>query len=106
MFVAFVGMDVPVQIGPKEGRFVLVNSKADIALDDVFLGSGKPYAPLAILPVVDMDICWCLCIACDNIGRGALGRIRRNGRNFLPASLPFTSQTRCKGVGLPGYNAF
>ncbi len=47
---AYTGMDVPVQIGPKEGRFVLVDNKADIAVDDVFLGSGRPYAPLAPMP--------------------------------------------------------
>ncbi len=45
-FAAFTGMDVPVQIGPKEARFVLVDNKADIAIKGVFLGSGKPYVPL------------------------------------------------------------
>lgn len=49
-FAGYTGMDVPVRIGPKEGRFVLVENKADIALDGVFLGSGKPYAPLAPIP--------------------------------------------------------
>lgn len=49
-FAGYTGMDIPVQIGPKEGRFVLVENKADIALDGVFLGSGKPYAPLAPIP--------------------------------------------------------
>ncbi|MEL7602791.1 MAG: hypothetical protein AAGU77_06500 [Bacillota bacterium] len=46
VFAAFTGMDVPVQIGPKKARFVLVENKADIAIKGVFLGSGEPYTPL------------------------------------------------------------
>ena len=47
---SYTGMDVPVQIGAREGRFVLVDNKADIAVNGVFLGSGRPYAPLAPIP--------------------------------------------------------
>lgn len=45
--------DEPIDVGGKECRFVLREYLPDVAVDGVFLDSGKPYAPIAPLPT------WC-----------------------------------------------
>lgn len=45
--------DEPINVGGKECRFVLREYLPDVAVDGVFLDSGKPYAPIAPLPT------WC-----------------------------------------------
>ena len=42
----FTGAEYPVQIGSKICQLAVVGSKADIAVDGRFIGSGKPYAPI------------------------------------------------------------
>jgi hypothetical protein len=49
-FQAFTGLDTPIRLGEKEAHFVLIGSKSDIAIDGIFLRSGKPYMPLKGLP--------------------------------------------------------
>lgn len=49
-FQAFVGMDQAVNIGGKECRLVMLGSKADLAVDGVYIGSQKPYAPRKGMP--------------------------------------------------------
>ena len=46
-------LDEPIHVGGKECRFVLREYLPDVAVDGVFLDSGKPYAPIAPLPT------WC-----------------------------------------------
>lgn len=46
----FTGAEYPVQIGSKICQLAVVGSKADIAVDGRFVGSGKPYAPIGKVP--------------------------------------------------------
>ena len=46
-------LDEPIDVGGKECRFVLREYLPDVAVDGVFLDSGKPYAPIAPIPT------WC-----------------------------------------------
>lgn len=39
----FLGVDVPFVLDGQDARFVAYNKKADVAVDGVFLGSGKRY---------------------------------------------------------------
>ena len=49
-FQAFVGTDQPINIAGKECRFVFIGNKADIAVDDTYIDSNKPYVPLKSMP--------------------------------------------------------
>ena len=46
-------LDEPIDVGGKECRFVLREYLPDVAVNGVFLDSGKPYAPIAPIPT------WC-----------------------------------------------
>ncbi len=49
-FQSMAGIDVPIMIGDKEIRFVRVGSKPDLAVNGVYLDSGKEYHPIGKVP--------------------------------------------------------
>ena len=44
------GVDLPIQLGGREAHLVITNGVMDVAIDGVFVGTGKPYVPLQKLP--------------------------------------------------------
>lgn len=50
-FQTLRGLDLPLEIGGKECRLIIVGGKADIVVDEVFLDSGKVYFPFIKLPL-------------------------------------------------------
>ena len=50
-FQAYKGSDQLIYIGGKESRLVVLGNKADIAIDGVFVDSGKVYTPFEKIPV-------------------------------------------------------
>lgn len=50
-FQTLRGLDLPLEIGGKECRLIIVGRKADIVVDEVFLDSGKVYIPFKKLPL-------------------------------------------------------
>jgi hypothetical protein len=42
----YIGYDLSIRIGNKEGRFVSLGSWADIVIDGHYVNTGKPYLPL------------------------------------------------------------
>lgn len=49
-FRVFVGTDQSINIAGKECRFVLIGSKADIAVNGTYVDSKKTYIPLKSMP--------------------------------------------------------
>ncbi|MBE6905988.1 MAG: hypothetical protein E7476_06940 [Ruminococcaceae bacterium] len=43
-------IDEPVELGSKTAYLTAIGAKADLAVDDVYLGSGKPYVSLSNVP--------------------------------------------------------
>lgn len=50
-FQAYKGSDQLIYIGGKECRLVVIGNKADIAIDGVYVDSGKLYMPFEKIPV-------------------------------------------------------
>lgn len=44
------GLDQKFKIAGKEARFVLIGSRADIAVDGIYVGSGNAYTPIEKFP--------------------------------------------------------
>ncbi len=51
IFQAFVGTDQEIMIGDTACRLVILGNKADIAVNERYINSGKPYFPLKGIPV-------------------------------------------------------
>lgn len=46
LYSNYIGYDLKIKIGDKQGRFVSLGSWADIVIDGHYVNSGKPYLPL------------------------------------------------------------
>ncbi len=46
LYSNYIGYDLSVDIGDKQGRFVSLGSWSDIVVDGHYVNSGKPYTPL------------------------------------------------------------
>ncbi len=46
LYSNYIGYDLGIKIGDKNGRFVSLGNWADIVIDDHYVTSGKPYFPL------------------------------------------------------------
>jgi hypothetical protein len=86
-FQAFKGIDQPVILGSKEARFVLIGSKADIAIDGFYLDSKKPYMPLEKVP----KWAWVFIVLCLAIPVIAMG-------GAVPAVLAILGSMNCVRV--------
>ncbi|MHB1314005.1 MAG: hypothetical protein ACYCX2_00795 [Christensenellales bacterium] len=46
----FTGLDYPLALGTATAHLVIIGSKADLAVNDVYLGTENPYLPLQPIP--------------------------------------------------------
>jgi hypothetical protein len=83
------GLDQGLSIGEKKVRFVLINGKADLAVDGVYLGSNQKYIPLLGIP----KWAWVFAAACIAIPVYTLG-------GAIPAMIGFTGFVICIKVSV------
>ncbi len=69
LYETFIGIDQPVDIAGKECRFVLIGNHADIAVDGIYLDTGKSYTPIKSLP----RWAWIFIVLCFALPIASLG---------------------------------
>ncbi len=84
---ALVGLDMPIDLGGKECRFVLLGNRPDIAVDGVYIDSKQPYTGLKGMPWW----AWIFVILCALIPVVALG-------GAIPAALGAVGALLCLRV--------
>jgi hypothetical protein len=85
----FAGLDQLVWVGDKQIRFVLINGKADLAVDGYYLNSKQQYIPLLGVP----KWAWIFAAACIAIPIYSLG-------GAIPAMIGFSGFAICIKVSV------
>ncbi len=83
-FTRYAGLDQTIGVGGKKANFVLINGKADLAVDGYYLDSKKEYIPLLGVP----KWVWIFVLACAAIPIYTLG-------GAIPALIGFSGIMIC-----------